>query len=103
MFRLAGVIESLVNRDQRLEVVQEIRAVERADGEILFRELMLREQRAEDKHRVVAARERLGIIHFGEDAAVRLSDARIRCLHPRGGGGKGPVLAQRQLDGVAQR
>ena len=53
---LSGIIEDLVHRQQRLEIVQGVRPVQGADVEILQTELVLGQQRTEDKDRVVAAR-----------------------------------------------
>ena len=100
---LAGIVEGLVHGELGLEVVEEIRPVQRADGEVLRAELVLGQQRAEDEHRVIAAREGLGVVDLGEHPAAGLRDAGFGGPHSRGGAGDGLVFAQGEADGVAER
>ena len=74
---LAAVVEDLVDGELRLEVVQGVGAVERADVEVFGAELVLGQQRAEDEDRVIAAGERLGVIDLGKRAAAGLRDAGV--------------------------
>ena len=64
MAGLAGVVQRLIHRHQRLKVVQEIGPVERAKVEVLLSKLMLRKQRPENKDGIVAAGPGLRIVHF---------------------------------------
>src|SRR5581483_9911926 len=56
---LATVIEHLVERYLRLKIVEEVWTVEWSDIEVRHAKLMLRQQGAEDEHRVIAAGEGL--------------------------------------------
>ena len=76
--RHPGVVQGLVHRELRLEVVHGIRPVQRPDVEILRPELVLGQQRAEHKNRVVAAHIRLGIVQLGQFAGAGLVDACLR-------------------------
>jgi hypothetical protein len=87
---LAGIIYRLIHRDLRLKVVEKIGPVQGADGEVLNTKLVLGEQRAENEDRVVAAREGLGVVDFGEHPAAGLRDSGFRS--PRTGGGAGDRL-----------
>jgi hypothetical protein len=100
---LAGVVDRLVERNQRLKVVQRVGTVQWADVEIVGAELVLRQQRAENENGVVAAGEGFGIVQFREPPRAGLFD-------PCRGGAKagigrrdGLVLPQRQPHGFAQR
>ena len=86
-----------------MEVVEEIRPVQRADGEILSAELVLGEQGTEDEDRVVAAREGFGVVDLWQHAAAGLRDSRLGRPHSGGGAGKRLVLPDRQADGFAER
>ena len=59
------VEQRLLDRHRRPEVVDRIRMIERVEREVGRRELALREQRAEDEHRLVAPLPRLGDVHPG--------------------------------------
>ena len=87
----------------RLEVVQEIGPVQRTDVEVLSAELVLGQQGAEHKDRIVAAREGFGIVHLGQPPAAGLRYARLGGLRSRGGGRNGFVFAEGQPHRLAQR
>ena len=77
------VIKHLVHRKLGLEIVQRIRPVQGADIEIFNTELVLSQQRTENKDRVVAAGKGFGVVHLGESAGAGLRDARRRSPHSR--------------------
>lgn len=100
---LPGVIKHLVQRQLGLEVVQRPRPVQRTQVEIFRPELMLRQQRAEYKDRVVAAREGFRIVQLGEPSGASLVDASRGRAQPGAGSGYGLVLPEGQLHRLAQR
>ena len=102
VFGLAGVVEDLVHGELRLEIVEGIGAVERADIEIVNTELVLGQQGAEDKDRVIAAREGFGIVHLGQQAGACFTQAGFGGAHARAGGGDGFVFPQGNLHRVTQ-
>ena len=100
---LAGIIYRLIHRDLGLKVVEKIRPVQGADGEVLNTELVLGEQRTEDEDRVVAAREGLGVVDFGEHPSAGLRDSGLGSPRSRGGAGNRLVLSHGEADGFAER
>ena len=72
---LAGIVQGLIHRELGLKVVERIRPVQGADGEVLKAKLVLGEQRTEDEDGVVAASEGLGVVDFGEHAGVGLRES----------------------------
>ena len=69
MLGLTGVIEYLVRRELRLNIIEEIRIVQRPYLEVLRPELVLRQQRAEYEDRIVASRPGFGVIDLRQEAA----------------------------------
>ena len=100
---LPGIIYRLIYRHLRLEVVEEVRTVQRADGEVLHTELVLSEQRAEDKHRIVTAGEGFGVVDLGESSAAGLGDTSVGGPGSGSGAGDRPVLSYGDANGVAER
>ena len=76
------------------KVVERVRMIERAEREVGGRELPLRQQRAEDEHRLIAALPRLGDVHLRPVAGPSLRDA-LRRLALRGGAAAGVGVAAR--------
>jgi len=60
----------LVQHHLRLEVVHGIGTIERANGEILLAELVLRQQRAEHEDRIVAALPGFGVVQLRQVSAA---------------------------------
>jgi hypothetical protein len=96
----AAIVDHLVQRELRLEVVQRVRPVQRPHGEVVSGELMLGEQRAEDKHRIVATVKRLGVVQSRQSSAARFADTRLGGLRAGRCGGDGLVVRQGQPHGL---
>ena len=95
VLRLACVVERLIRRDLRLEIIEEIGPVQRSNLVVLLPELVLRQQGREYKYRIVATGPRLGVIDFWQIAAPCLRDAAFRGLLGCGGGCDRLILFQR--------
>jgi hypothetical protein len=100
---LARIVQYLVDRDLRLEVVEKVGTVQRADVEVLGAKLVLGQQGTEHEHGVVAAREGLGVVDLWQPPAARLSNARLGGLHSRAGGCDGLIFADSEAHCFAQR
>jgi hypothetical protein len=98
--RLTGVVDHLVQRQLRLEIVQELRPVQLPEIEVCLRELPLRQQAGKHKHRVVASRERLLVVQLRQVAAARLLDPRSGSFHPSRRRLNRRMLLQRRPDGL---
>jgi hypothetical protein len=97
-----AVKQGLLDHDGRPKVVERLGMIEGAEREIGGRELALRQQRAEDEHRLIATLPRLDHIDLGQIARPRLPDALGRLtLHSRGAAGVG-VLCAGASDGLRQ-
>jgi hypothetical protein len=86
-----------------LEVIEEVRPVQRPDGEVPGAELVLGEQRAKDESGVIAAREGFRVIDLGKHPAAGLRDTGVGSPRSGGSAGNACVLPQGEPDGVAQR
>ena len=102
VFGLAGVVEDLVHGELRLEIVEGIGAVERADIEIVNTELVLGEEGAKYEDGVIAARVGFRIVDLGQQAGACLVQAGFGGAHARAGGRDGFVFSQGELHGVTQ-
>ena len=100
--RHAGVPDGLVERHLRLEVVHGVGAVQRADGEVLFGELVLCQQGAEDEDGIVASLPGLAVVQFRQVAAPGFADPPLGGLHLGSHGLDGWVLVQRQADSILE-
>ena len=85
----------MIRGQLRLEVVEEIGPVQRRNLEVLFPELVLRQQGREDKDRIIAAGPGLGVIHLWQVATARLHDAAFRSTPGRCGNGHRLIGGQR--------
>jgi len=101
--RTATVVDHLFRHELRLEIIQRIRPVQRPQGEIVNRELMLGEQRAKDKHRIIAAGERFGVVQLRQPRAAGFADTRFRGTGARRGGRDGWVMRQGLPHGFRER
>ncbi len=100
---LARIVQYLVDRDLRLEVVEKVGTIERAYVEVLRTKLVLGQQGAEHEHGVVAAREGLGVVDLGQPPAARLCNTRLGGLRSRSGGCNCLVFADSEACCIAQR
>ena len=88
----------LVQHHLRLEVVHGIGTIERANGEILLAELVLRQQRAEHEDRIVAALPGFGVVRLRKVSAASLARTHLRSGNLRTGGLHRGVLVERHAD-----